>query len=1172
MRPLPLLIALALALGALLVWFLTQTGGGNASEPAIAPRAESQAPVEVPLEGSLRPAAQEAAPAPSSAETPAATAAPAPESSARREAAGRRLLHGRLVAPGGGAPAEPVDVVAYAHGSGSRGALFQALGGQPASDFQRSRLGSAFQLEAPFEPIVPAPLAQTRAEEDGSFLLDLGSALSEGGRLDLWAQGETLLTLRGVTAEVAAPGSDPADPVEVALTAAGRLEVRLLEPRGADPAVRAGALGSLRPDEMAAMGRTDALPSALRVRSEGDGRMVFAAVASGLPLELSVQLEGAAWRVASVEPLAPGERRLLELPLERGSQVAGRVLDDTGKGLADVEVNAHARGPFGMPGPLVGRTRSDGEGRFTFPHLGSTARQISASTDGFLAQRANLPEIGEGGRIEQDLVLSRGGSIRGIVRLEDGSPVSGARVSAELPWATMGMAAMDAWRQGSLSTETDDAGHFELAGLLEVQRLTVSASWTPQGSRGDQRLRAHAEADLGSTIEMVLTSSPSISGRVLTSDGTPVAGAQVHASRQTSARWAGMSRTSSASGEDGSFYLSVERAGVYSLSATHEEHAQSETIEVNLPASEPVELRLRTGLSIEGRVFDPSGQPIANAQVERAGGWMERMGETQRIEAVHTDGQGRFRISGLAEGEWSFHARHDNWATSLPDSADLREGAPAPQLRLELRRGARVWGIVRDKQGQPQAGQQVIATELTASDTRMASSDVDGGFEFERLSPGNWQFVVMGDFGATDFDGEDSEAAMMAAFGDMRIEMRQLADGQELELHLGGAPTDPVAVRGRVRSAGGPVESGFVTFLPFGSSISDMVLAPLGTGGSYEANLPKPGRYLVTVALGSGFAAQPETQVEFPVVIPVTDSHVLDLRMPGGAIRGRVTDGRGRPLADQPVTWSRDDGAGFGTFLGGGTGQVRTDADGRYELSFLKPGLYRVGAGGTTFGDIFDEDPEQGRVMRRGVRVMRDQVTENIDLELAAPGFLTGRVLDGNGRPVAGATIFVRGPDGAPTEPFSMLQTGSSGRFRARGLAPGRYTVLARHEGLASQESQAIEVRAAAGAEVELTLAEGAYVLVRVEGAGDWENLEEQGGTLRVEVLDRHGRDHAGLWGMAELTRLFLGGSMPDEERIGPLPPGRYTARVFAPDGRSAERRVDLAAGQERPVRLRLGN
>jgi hypothetical protein len=116
-----------------------------------------------------------------------------------------------------------------------------------------------------------------------------------------------------------------------------------------------------------------------------------------------------------------------------------------------------------------------------------------------------------------------------------------------------------------------------------------------------------------------------------------------------------------------------------------------------------------------------------------------------------------------------------------------------------------------------------------------------------------------------------------------------------------------------------------------------------------------------------------------------------------GVVRDRVT---GQPLADFSVstyvnaTWS-----GNSIQMGASTRPVQsmTDQQGRYRLSDLPPGEYRISArAAQRFGSMSERT-----VMLAG------QDLENIDFRIAVDGIITGKVVDENKEPLPGVTVFL---------------------------------------------------------------------------------------------------------------------------------------------------------------------
>lgn len=184
----------------------------------------------------------------------------------------------------------------------------------------------------------------------------------------------------------------------------------------------------------------------------------------------------------------------------------------------------------------------------------------------------------------------------------------------------------------------------------------------------------------------------------------------------------------------------------------------------------------------------------------------------------------------------------------------------------------------------------------------------------------------------------------------------------------------------------------------------------------------------------------PEAQVWLELVdpesawklLPVAASEAADLDLtlvPTGHLAGRVTVAE----TGQPV-------AGLLVCCEGGSpskiqAQALTDSEGRYRLSFLEEGSYRVRV---QFPQFF---PEWAPASRGNVRVVAGKTTEGVDLELVRGEVLTGKVVDeGSGAPLAGARVEVFQPQSGES---SFLTTDEQGGFRFR-AAPGSVQVILR--------------------------------------------------------------------------------------------------------------------------------
>jgi protocatechuate 3,4-dioxygenase beta subunit len=146
-----------------------------------------------------------------------------------------------------------------------------------------------------------------------------------------------------------------------------------------------------------------------------------------------------------------------------------------------------------------------------------------------------------------------------------------------------------------------------------------------------------------------------------------------------------------------------------------------------------------------------------------------------------------------------------------------------------------------------------------------------------------------------------------------------------------------------------------------------------------------------------------------------------------------------RPLRRARVTASAP-GLGPGISVG-------TDSDGSFELTELPPGSYRISVQRSGY---LPTEYGQTRPLEQSRRVQLDkgEVVEHIDMTMPKAGVITGRVTDEVGDPVEGIIVLAlrqRFWEGqrqlVPTS--AVFMTNDAGEYRAIGLAPGTYFVMA---------------------------------------------------------------------------------------------------------------------------------
>ena len=158
----------------------------------------------------------------------------------------------------------------------------------------------------------------------------------------------------------------------------------------------------------------------------------------------------------------------------------------------------------------------------------------------------------------------------------------------------------------------------------------------------------------------------------------------------------------------------------------------------------------------------------------------------------------------------------------------------------------------------------------------------------------------------------------------------------------------------------------------------------------------------------------------------------------GGSIAGRVTlANKGVAGVTVSISISGDALSGSGLTL-----SAKTDDEGRYRISSLRPGMYYV----WPFVPAFVVAEATGTYPRgKSVSVLEDDVAENIDFTLTRGAVITGKVSDSNGRAVADERVRIitlqQKLQSLVNSTLNEVRTDDRGIYRAYGLPGGTYRV-----------------------------------------------------------------------------------------------------------------------------------
>ncbi|HEX7840365.1 MAG TPA: carboxypeptidase-like regulatory domain-containing protein, partial [Kofleriaceae bacterium] len=411
--------------------------------------------------------------------------------------------------------------------------------------------------------------------------------------------------------------------------------------------------------------------------------------------------------------------------------------------------------------------------------------------------------------------------------------------------------------------------------------------------------------------------------------------------------------------------------------------------------------------AVAGRVFGPGGAPLASARVVLDLTDAEAAVPPERgvSIAVATDGDGRFRITGLAAGEYRVAA-----ASSHVVAAPVAVTLGAGETR-DLEQRASPAGGVR---GRVIAQGHGVAGVAVAAGSEVAISQSDGSFVLDRVPVGD------AELGTTPYRRTSGPVHVLEG------------DRNRAEIIV-----EPLGVlRGTIRRHGVPVPFARVDIA--GPSRAGLTA---DAAGHYEARGLEPGKYGYYCddrRLGAIFAE--DRVVELGP--GETREHDIELAW-GGMIAGHVLDGHGDPVAGVEVR-----------FQARMASRCMTDAAGAFACSGLAGDTYLamvVPGSGTAHAFRFVESPPKLELRDGDARI--DAVRLVIEPTLLA---IEGTVVDGSGAPIPDVAVRAFDAVRKPLGHFRTIPqaiTDADGRFRIAELSAGDYHVETESGGHATRRT-----------------------------------------------------------------------------------------------------------------------
>jgi hypothetical protein len=429
---------------------------------------------------------------------------------------------------------------------------------------------------------------------------------------------------------------------------------------------------------------------------------------------------------------------------------------------------------------------------------------------------------------------------------------------------------------------------------------------------------------------------------------------------------------------------------IISIEADGYEHSRVKITDLDLanPADNVFRVELKRGAAVRGTVVGPGGEPLTDAWVTASG---QGRGDTQ------TDARGTWSLT-LAAGTNALVASAPGFVDSAAvtvetDGVTTRDGITFRLQRAPEDKIQPVFdGIVVDEHDRPVAGAE-ITVEAAAGRSREVS-DAQGRFR-----------IVL---------------AAGARYASLRARKGELAsaevtvnpgDREALRLVIARTSIAGIVVDTRGRPAPG------VRVYP--RSVMVDASAITDAKGHFELSGLAPGDHALLVAHGE----QQYARIDQGVVASTGDRDVKLVVTDIGNVSGRVVL-EGKPVAYYGVYVSDADPILEHPLI------VRAQ-DGRFRLKGLVAGAWSLYVAGPSFGRkrVSIAVPEDGEVELGDIVVDRGRVVR-------------GRVTDGSGTGVGGATVTVHERD-SPRDALSRAVEGTgaaitdaAGAFRIPALAP----------------------------------------------------------------------------------------------------------------------------------------
>ncbi len=498
-------------------------------------------------------------------------------------------------------------------------------------------------------------------------------------------------------------------------------------------------------------------PSVDKVVTGKGGRFQFETLGAGT-YHFTVTAKGFRRNAYLKIPLEEGENPPRRFELAKGLRISGVVQSESCRPIAGARIKATStRNRKDFLPYEEDEVATDARGQFTFDTLEAGKYTLLVSHQDHATEQVRDVEAGNE---DITITLPVGGAISGMVtEARTGRPIAGARVSVD---------DMQALRKEAV---TDVKGQYSIAGLNARTLTKRYATIQADGYVRRSNVRVVVEdLNLTGNQNFELERTAVVEGRVVDRNGGGISGAQVLMKRRSSEWVVAATIGKDETGEDGRYRLEELEAGrgnVILASARDYLTGSSDPFQFQPGESFSIpDIVLSMAGAIEGAVMGADGKGLEGVDVSVRG---------QFVRAT-SDEKGLFSLKGLSGGTIDLEARSGHHLDAVIPGVNVAPDQVTRGVRIVLQKGSSLKGTVKDSEGLPIGGAQVVLLDISEDGMKEIRDESDdrGEFIIEGIRSKATVEVTVKHPGFLDFNDE----RISVNTGELKIVLKKLGNAR----------------------------------------------------------------------------------------------------------------------------------------------------------------------------------------------------------------------------------------------------------------------------------------------------------------------------------------------------------------------------------------------------------